>query len=183
MSVVRGSFTPDAGKDSGQPVAVSHGSLPAQSLPRSRPSPDDKDHPDHALLEQIRDKVRAHGQASGVSHSEAEERLSRSLLAACKDNREMYPNCSGYSLADNAFSRADHVLAGKDNMFVVQGALGDPASQRAQVNVAQAMNTPVEQSDAKLELSNQAISQQREQARQHESTRSQDQEASRGPGL
>ena len=56
----------------------------------------------------------------------------------------------------SSIQRADHVVSGTDNMFVVQGKLGDPAHLRVHVNIVEAMNTPVAQSDAKVQAINQA---------------------------
>nr|WP_284567906.1 hypothetical protein [Xanthomonas translucens] len=41
------------------------------------------------------------------------ECVSRSLLAACKDNREAYPESGKHSLAENALGRVDHGVVGK----------------------------------------------------------------------
>lgn len=84
----------------------------------------------------------------------------------------MYPG-KDYSLASNALDRADHVLlGGNGNLFVVQGDLHDPAHKRAVVNVEQAINTPVERSDQKLQAANLAIDRELEQTRQQELARS-----------
>lgn len=120
--------------------------------------PDYPGHPDHGLLEQIRSGVRAIDEKIGKPFNEASERLSRSLLAACKDNREAHPQAHGISLAANAINRADHVVLGHNgNVFVVEGRLDDPAHKRASVPVQQAAATPVEQSDEKLRVANQSI--------------------------
>lgn len=120
--------------------------------------PDHPGHPDHGLLEQIRRGVRAIDEKIGKSFDEASERLSRSLLAACKDNREAHPQAHGISLAANAINRADHVVLGHNgNAFVIEGRLDDPAHKRASLPVQQAAATPVEQSDEKLRVANQSI--------------------------
>lgn len=114
-------------------------------------------HPDHALLEQIRAGVRKLDEGVGRHYDERSERLSRSLLAACKDNGGA---TSDQPRSANTIHRADHVLVGPTgNAFVVEGRLDDPAHKRAMVPVEQGMQTPLEQSDARLQAANQAISQ------------------------
>ncbi|WP_232757228.1 XVIPCD domain-containing protein [Xanthomonas sp. SHU 199] len=126
-------------------------------------------HPDHALLEQIRAGMRRVDADLGKAYDHDSERLSRSLLAACKDNRDMYPGTAGYSLSGNALERVDHVVLGKTgNLIAVQGALEDPAMKRAVVPVEQALATPVEQSDQKLALANQALGQEQQRTTQPE---------------
>src|SRR3546814_6354301 len=79
------------------------------------------------------------------------ERISRSLLAACKDSRDKYPDAADASLWANALSRVDHVVMGTTgNVFAVAGRLDDPAHKLAFVSVEEAIRTPVEQSDEKL---------------------------------
>lgn len=144
--------------------------------------PDDPVHPDHAMLEQIRSGVRKIDEGIGKPYDAMSECVSRSLLAACKDNREAYPNAGHQSLAENALGRVDHVLMGKTgNIFAVEGALDDPAHKRAHVSIEQATQTPVEQSDAKLQLANQAIAQERQMAQQHELSRSVNDPSQGGP--
>lgn len=125
-------------------------------------SPADPKHPDHALLEQIRAGVRKVDQEVGKGYDDMSERVSRCLLAACKDNREMYPDTRDLSLAANALNRVDHVLMGPTgNLFAVEGKLGDPAHRRAVVPIEMAIRTPVEQSDEKLLAANQGIANER----------------------
>lgn len=143
--------------------------------------PDDPTHADHAMLLQIREGVQKMGAQNGVAFDESGERLCRSLLAACKDNRDQYPDNPNYSLAGNALTQVDHVVAGPTHVFAIQGRLDDPAQLRAHVPVQQAMQTPVEQSDAKLLAANQAITQEQSMAQQRQLTQSQSQ--SQGPTL
>ena len=71
-------------------------------------------------------------------------------------------------------SRIDHVLLSEErgtvrqgeNLFVVQGELGDPAQRRAQMQTQDAINTPVGQSLAQLQALNEA--QQRQPAQDME---------------
>ncbi|MDO0791600.1 hypothetical protein JH308_20295 [Xanthomonas campestris pv. campestris] len=100
------------------------------------------------------------------------ERISRSLLAVCKDNRDAYPGAGDRSLAENALTRVDHVVMGKTgNVFAVEGRLDDPAHKRVHVDIDQAIRTPVEQSDQKLLAANQTIAQERAVAQQQELAR------------
>ncbi|MBV6872197.1 XVIPCD domain-containing protein, partial [Xanthomonas euvesicatoria] len=140
-----------------------------------RTGPDNPAHPDHAMLLQIREGVQRLGSQTGVPFNENSERVCRSLLAACKDNREQYQNASNTSLSGNALTRVDHVVAGPERLFAVQGELNDPAHLRAHVPVQQAMQTPVEQSDAKLMMANQAIAQEQAMTQQREVSRNQGQ--------
>ena len=126
---------------------------------------------DLVMLEQIRAGVRANGERIGKPYDELSERLSRATLAACKDNRDMHPG-RDCSLSANALNRVDHIVMGASgNLFAVEGRLDDPAHKRAAVVVEQAINTPVGQSDQKLQAANQAIAQER----QHEAQLSQQQ--------
>ncbi|MFS8461672.1 hypothetical protein EIQ00_05550 [Xanthomonas campestris pv. raphani] len=67
----------------------------------------------------------------------------------------------------------DHVVMGKTgNVFAVEGRLDDPAHKRVHVDVEQAIQTPVEQSDQQLLAANQAPAQERVLTQQHEVPRS-----------
>lgn len=123
-------------------------------------NPADPAHPDHAMLEQIRAGVRKIDQEVGKPYDDMSERVSRCLLAACKDNRDMYPNAPDVSLTANALNRVDHVVLGTTgNIFAVEGRLDDPAHKRAFVPIETAIRTPIEQSDEKLMAANQRIAQ------------------------
>jgi hypothetical protein len=142
-----------------------------EGMRRSRPmTPDQGQHLDHAMLEQIRMHVRGLDRQAGGEYDEGSERLSRSILAACKDNRDMYPDGSNPQLASRALDRVDHVVVGKDGRyaFAVQGDLHDPAHKRAHVEVVEARRTPVERADAKLDAANQQITQERQLAMQQD---------------
>ncbi|MCS3809667.1 hypothetical protein FHY19_002727 [Xanthomonas arboricola] len=134
--------------------------------------PDDPAHPDHAMLEQIRSGVRKIDESVGKPYDEMSERVSRSLLAVCKDNRDAYPDSNDRSLSGSALSRVDHVVMGKTgNVFAIEGRLDDPAHLRVHVHIDEAIRTPVEQSDQKLLAANQAIAQERVLIQQQELAR------------
>ncbi|MEA9709167.1 XVIPCD domain-containing protein, partial [Xanthomonas campestris] len=152
---------------------------PAPPPPRG---PDDPAHPDHALLEQARGGVRKLDEEVGKPYDAMSERISRSLLAVCKDNRDAYPGAGDRSLAENALTRVDHVVMGKTgNVFAVEGRLDDPAHKRVHVDVEQAIKTPVEQSDQQLLAANQALAQERALTQQHEVPRSMDEPSRAAP--
>jgi hypothetical protein len=151
-----------------------------QSMPCAHAlTPDQPQHPDHAMLEQIREHIRGLDQRAGRDYDEGSERFSRSLLASSKGARDMDAIQSGHSLASNALERVDHVVIGKDGRyaFAVQGDLDDPTHMRAHVDIVQARQTPVEQSDATLEVANQQIAQERQLAMQQELQQQQQQAA------
>lgn len=127
----------------------------------TRLGPADRNHPDHAMLEQIREGVRQIDAGIGKPYDDTSERLGRSLLAQCKEN---------------GLRRVDHVVMGRDgaNIFAVQGGVTDPLHLRAHVSTEQAIRTPVEQSDERLLAVNQAITQQQDLARQQELSRGSD---------
>lgn len=134
------------------------------------------------MLEQIRSGVRKIDESVGKPYDDMSERVSRSLLAACKDNREAYPEKPDYSLAGNELSRVDLVVMGKNgNLFAVEGRQDDPAHKRAHVQLDEAINTPIEQSDQKLLAANQAIAQQKELTQQQELTRGMSDPSQGGP--
>ena len=130
----------------------------ADAIPIGRaPTPDGPRHPDHALLEQIRSGVRELDREAGRSYDDTSERISRSLLARCKDQDRA-----------QVLTRVDHVVLGTngENIFAVQGRMDDPAHSRVHVPVVQATQTPVEQSDQKLEAANQRITREQVQEQQ-----------------
>lgn len=152
---------------------------PAEAVPPAPASnsPANPSNPNHPLLEQARNGIRAIDESIGKPYDEGSERISRCLTAACKDNRELHPGGANTSLSANALNRIDHVLLGSNgNVHAVEGKLGDPASKIATVSVEQALKTPVEQSDHKLQLATQTIAQ--EQQREREITQQQAQQKS-----
>ena len=124
--------------------------------------PDDPSHPDHTMLNQIRGGVREMDKYIGKPYDDDSERLSHSLLATAKE----------YGM-----THVDQVVIGTDrrNMFAVAGDPRNIATfERAHVPIAEAIRTPVEQSDEKLAAVNVAIQRQQEQAGLEELTRGPD---------
>ena len=115
------------------------------------PSPADSRHPDHALLQQIREGVASIERQAGRPYGESSERLSRSLLVACKGQDGL--GSSGHAVGTaSALTKVDHVVASQDGSraFAIEGALTDPAHRRVSVEVADAIRTPVEDADRAL---------------------------------
>lgn len=150
-----GQWVQDA-TDKGSPSLRNPGFSPSSPLQESIESTLDKagldprkeGHPDHALYRQIRDGVSAVDARHGRSFDETSERMTASLLATAKGS---------------GLERVDHVVLGNPpsdgsgaRMFLVQGALDNPAHLRASIAVSEAVNTPVEQSLAKAEQLSQA---------------------------
>lgn len=136
-------------------------------------SPADALHPAHATLQQIRSGVAALGHGPWSASNEAAARVEHALLAASRDHREAYPGARDVPLSANALGRVDHVVASADQsrIFAVEGDLRDPTHRRAMVDVQQALGTPVEQSDAKLQSATQQIGQEQQRAQQETLTR------------
>ncbi|WP_416204236.1 XVIPCD domain-containing protein [Xanthomonas euvesicatoria] len=118
--------------------------------------PSDPGHADHSLYQQIRDGVQKLDAQRGRQWDASSERMTASLLALAKEE---------------GLSRVDHVvlnnptaqLAGGEKVFVVQGALNDPAHQRAHMSTMDAVQTPETQSFDRLQAINQTQAQAREQ--------------------
>ena len=139
-------------------------------------SPAEQDHPDHGMLERIREGVAGFDREAGKAWDPASECLSRAMLAACKnDGRAPRDPAGTPSLSANALERVDHMAMRPDGRYMaaVQGELNNPAHRMAVVDVQQAIRTPVEVSDTHLERANAQIAQELERARQQELVRSQ----------
>lgn len=121
---------------------------PAPMLERAR-TPDDPGHPDHALLERIRDGVRALDADAGKRWDADSERLSAGLLVRAR--------AAGFDAGDAlhvAASRPTDVAQGGEFVFLVRHgptASPDPAANLARLRVTDALSTPVEQHYAQLE--------------------------------
>jgi len=107
-----------------------------QDTASSRPTPDQAGHPDHPMYQQIRQGVAAIDAQHGRSFDQASERLTASLLPLAKE--------SGLTRVDHVVlsQQGTHAKPG-ENVFVVQGALDDPAHLRAHMRTEQAVETPV----------------------------------------
>ncbi|MGG6342374.1 XVIPCD domain-containing protein [Stenotrophomonas indicatrix] len=124
---------------------------------------------DRALHDQIRGKVAELDAANGRSFDASSERLSASLLVLAREN--------GLDRVDHVvLSRQAGDVAAAQNVFVVKGALDDPASLRASAATAEAAQRPVQESLDSLAIVNQR---QADHASQ-EQTRQQVQEQQRG---
>ncbi|WP_343124460.1 MULTISPECIES: XVIPCD domain-containing protein, partial [Xanthomonas] len=112
-------------------------------------------------------------------HSQAEDavrRLEQSLGREYDENSARLAASSAYLAKDNGLSRIDHVVLSEntksvrqgENVFVVEGALNDPAHKMAHMKTSDAIAQPVEQSLAQLqalgETQRQQQSQQQEQS-------------------
>ena len=108
--------------------------------------PDNQLHPYYPLLRQIRSHVRGLDESVGRVYDEDSERLSRSLLAASRGGSAW----NGVEL--HVLDKVDHVVLVKEGRIAVavEGELDNPSHRRIHVDIAQAMSTPVEQSDQSL---------------------------------
>ena len=138
---------------------------PVASPAAGRASPADADHPQYALLQQIRAQARARESDGAIRFNDAgeRERFCRYALAACRDNRDelrgLYPqrDFSGPA-AGPGLERADHLVIGtRTHAFLMQGAIESPATRRIAFTMEQARQTPVEESDAKVQASNRLL--------------------------
>ena len=131
-------------------------SPPTQSVADMQSSPTHSLSPaDQALLDQIRSKVEALDKANGRTFDDTSERMSTSLLAAAND--------AGITRADHVvLSRQTDASPAAHNIFVVQGAMSDPASLRTHMATAEAAQRPVQESLNQVEAIGQR--QAREQA-------------------
>ncbi|WP_228116756.1 XVIPCD domain-containing protein [Xanthomonas citri] len=130
---------------------------PSPSPSQKKPSlPSQPGHPDHAMYQQIKGGVQKLDTEHGRQWDASSERMTASLLALAKEE---------------GLSRVDHVvlntptsnLGGGEKVFVVQGALDDPAHQRAHMPTVDAVQTPESQSFDRLQVINQTQAQAREQ--------------------
>lgn len=106
---------------------------------------------------------------------EAVQRLEAGLGRPYDENSERLAASAACLARDSGLGRVDHVLLSTatasarpgENVFVVQGDLGDPAHRRAHMPTQEALNTPAEESIQKLhspEATSLAQNQQREQS-------------------
>lgn len=129
--------------------------------------------PDYPLYEQIRAGVSALDTAHGRSFDAISERMTASLLVLAKESD---------------LSRVDHVMLSNatgsgpagQNVFLVQGALDDPAHARAFMPTAQAVQTPVEQSLQQYESASQGAQQRAMERQMEQQTEERTQQQERG---
>lgn len=111
--------------------------------------PRDRDHPDFALHQQALNLVHKHDEKLGRTPDEKSEQMAASLTNLAKENR---------------LTRIDHVVFSFDNgrgieagenVFVVQGELNNPASDKAHMKTDLAVNMPIQDSFQQLGINNQ----------------------------
>lgn len=113
------------------------------------------EHPDHALHQQIKQKVQQLDAGLGRGYDAISERMTASLLTVAKGN---------------GMERVDQVMLSQNSaagpagqhVFLVQGNADDALRMRLQVNTAEALSVPVETSWKALEGINQQQAQQRQ---------------------
>ncbi len=133
---------------------------PPLGQPRAKLDPRDRNHPDHALYQQALMGVHQHDAKLGRMPDEKSEQMAASLTALAKEN--------GMTRIDHVVFNVDNgrgVKAG-ENVFVVQGEMGNPAADRAHMKTDVAVNTSVQNSFQKLEVIGQ---QQAQEAQQQQS--------------
>lgn len=145
--------------------------LDVARLPEQHPaapaklSPTHPDHPDHRLYEQIRDGVAELDAQHGRTPDAMSERLTGSLLVLAKDN---------------GLDRVNHVVLSQStaeagsgqNVFVVQGEMGDPAQLRAGMSTQQAVSTPWDDSMQQFD----AVAEERQARAQQQALQQQDED-------
>jgi hypothetical protein len=141
-------YVPIAGRESaGSHIELDGSAAPAQLLVGEGEEARLRAGPDRELHEQIRSKVAELDKANGRSFDATSERLIASLLVVAKQN---------------GLDRVDHVVLSRqtehhpaaEQIFVVKGVLGDPASLRAGTNTAEAAQRPVQESLDTLLIAN-----------------------------
>ena len=122
---------------------------PAVNRPApARSSPAERHHPDHALLERIRDGVRELDQQAGKPWDERSERLSASLLVLAGEK--------GFTANEDvrvAFNQPTSTLRAGEfvHVFRIASHSPDPAANRAHMTTAQALAAPTEESYRQLD--------------------------------
>ncbi|MCC8538858.1 XVIPCD domain-containing protein [Xanthomonas axonopodis pv. poinsettiicola] len=123
---------------------------PAQRLPS------DPGHADHSLYQQIKEGVQKLDAQHGRQWDASSQRMTASLLALSNEE--------GLARVDQVVLHSPTAdLAGGERAFVVQGALNDPAHQRAYMPTVEAVQTPETQSFDRLQMISQTQAQVREQ--------------------
>ncbi|MEE7545719.1 hypothetical protein HF319_00490 [Xanthomonas sp. Kuri4-1] len=122
---------------------------PQARSPTVRRDPSRPGHDDHALYQQIKSGVERLDAEHGRGWDASSQRMTASLLALAKEE---------------GLSRVDHVVlntptpqyAAGEKVFVVQGALNDPAHRRADMETLAAVQAPEAQSFERVQAFNQA---------------------------
>jgi hypothetical protein len=110
--------------------------------------PEHPEHPDHLLFEQIRDGVARLDAELGRTPDAVSARMAARLLPLAKQH---------------GFDQVDHVVLSRhlgesgERVFVVRGALDDPAHLRAHVSTEEATATPIDESLARLQEVNRRL--------------------------
>ena len=143
---------------------------PAPAAPR-RSTPQDADHPDHALYEKVRGAVEQFDRQVGKPWGQQSERMTASALALAvekkfdpKDDIRLVFNQPSASLAPGEMV----------HVYRVGHANPDPAAHLASMKTADALSTPVEDRYRQVETTRLAQSEQT-QREQQEQVRSQGQ--------
>ncbi len=115
--------------------------------------PRDRDHPDFALHQQALNLVHKQDEKLGRTPDEKSEQMAASLTQLAKEN--------GISRIDHLVFSIDNGRGMKsgENVIIVQGELNNPAHDRAHMKTDVAVNTSVQESFQKLEVSNHRQSQ------------------------
>jgi len=170
-------FESSAPRAPGHPDHADHrGGLPDRLPPglnrhtSVRGTPAGRDHPDHALLERIREGVRGLDQQAGKPWDERSERLSASLLVLAGEK--------GFTAQDNvrvAFNGPTSTLMAGELVHVFRAASDshDPAANRAHMATAQALAVPVEESYSRLDVVRQSQANETRMAQQQDLQREQ----------
>jgi putative chitinase len=111
--------------------------------------------PDSALLDQARKGVHAIDARMNRTPDQASENLSGAIAAKAKQD---------------GLTRIDHVVLSDDGSkaYAVQGELNSPMKKMAEVQTAQAVNTPIEQSTATLAAASRAHTEANQQQQQQQ---------------
>ncbi|WP_312318803.1 XVIPCD domain-containing protein [Stenotrophomonas sp.] len=125
-------------------VAPAPDLVPADEPGTTGVEPSDPAHPAHALYRQVREQVEKLDESLGRNYDATSERLTDSLMVLAKES---------------GLERVDHVVLSNQagdkppgyNVFVVQGELDNPAHRRVSMPTEQAVQTPHEESMARLD--------------------------------
>ena len=118
---------------------------PAQNRELERTPANDpirQGHPDHAWMQQIREKIEGLKNSGHVQAADS-ARITASVYALAKQN-----NFS--SVDEIALSKQTNAAAPGEKIFILQGASDNPATLRAYMPTQEAIQTPVEQSFEKV---------------------------------